>query len=103
MCSAPFPRAQWQRNNSRDSCIVSIPAAPPPTPLVRQPGLAMAMTQSGPWQDVVPGRLVRPGRSGRYRAANVMTFFQELMLSVAIATFAVGLGNLIRSALAAVW
>jgi hypothetical protein len=35
---APFPRAQWQRNNSRDSFLVSIPAARPPTPLGLHPG-----------------------------------------------------------------
>ena len=67
-----------------------------------------AMIRAGrnaPWPDVMacPGRLVRPWRSGRYCAANVMTFFQELMLSIAIAMCFVGLGNLIWSALAAVW
>src|SRR5262245_24378761 len=32
--SDPFPLAQWQRNSSRDSWLVSKAAAPPPTPLV---------------------------------------------------------------------
>jgi len=58
--------------------------------------------RNAPWQDVVacPGRLVRPWRSGRYRAANVMTFFQELMLSFDIAMCAAAIGHLIWSALA---
>jgi hypothetical protein len=35
--SALFPLAQWQRNSFRDSCLVSKPAACPPTPLVLHP------------------------------------------------------------------
>jgi hypothetical protein len=82
---------------------------PPTLSPIRRQTLAGPSTGQGIFSHVFlllsasPGRLVRPWRSGRSGAANGMTFFQEMMLSIAIATFAVGLGNLIWSALAALW